>query len=83
MEENNLLDPDNDNDMFALHYVFLPRVQRLLDTFVQCFNMHLVSTEHNRTPWQLWASGCLRNLKLPNAGIPDVFDTREHCTVWT
>ena len=29
MEANHLLDPESDNDMFSLHYVFLPRVQRL------------------------------------------------------
>lgn len=74
MEGNNLLDPGSDNDMFALHYVFLPRVQRLLDRFVQCFNMHSVSTERNRTPRQLWASGCLSNFNSPNAGICDMFD---------
>ena len=36
--------------------------------------MHSVSTERNRTPRQLWASGCLRNFNSPNAGIRDVFD---------
>ena len=36
--------------------------------------MHSLSTEHNRTPRQLWASGCLRNFNSPNAGIRDVFD---------
>lgn len=74
MEGNNLLDPGSDNDMFALHYVFLPRVQRLLDRFVQRFTMHSVSTERNRTPRQLWASGCLSNFNSPNAGICDMFD---------
>ena len=74
LEANNLLDPGSDSDMCALHYVFLPRVQRLLDRFVQRFNMHSLSTEHNRTPRQLWASGCLRNFNSPNAGIRDVFD---------
>ena len=74
MESHRILDPGNEIDMYALHYVFLPRVQRLLDRFVQRFNMHSVSTEHNRTPRQLWASGCLRNFHSPNAGIRDVFD---------
>lgn len=74
MESHRILDPGNEIDMYALHYVFLPRVQRLLDRFVRRFNMHSVSTEHNRTPRQLWASGCLRNFHSPNAGIRDVFD---------
>ena len=73
LEANNLLDPGSDGDMCAQHYVILPRVQRLLDRFAQCFNMHSLSTEHSRTPQQLWASGCLRNFNSPNAGIRDVF----------
>lgn len=41
---------------------------------MQRFNFHSVSTAHNRTPRQLWSSGCLRNYNSPNAGIQDVFD---------
>ena len=75
MEARHILDPTCERDMLALHYVFLPRVQRLLDRFTQRFNFHSVSTERNRTPRQLWASGCLRNFNSPNAGIRDVLDT--------
>ena len=75
MEARHILDPTCECDMLALHYVFLPRVQRLLDRFTQRFNFHSVSTERNRTPRQLWASGCLRNFNSPNAGIRDVLDT--------
>ena len=57
LEANNLLDPGSDSDMCALHYVFLPRVQRLLDRFVQRFNMHSLSTEHNRTQQNTPANG--------------------------
>lgn len=74
MEANRILDPGSDRDIYVLHYVFLPRVQRFLDRFVQRFNFHSISTEHNRTPRQLWASGCLRNFNSPDAGIRDVFD---------
>ena len=66
-----VLDTGDDRDMYALHYIFLPRVQRL---FTIRFNHHSISTEHNRTPRQLWASGCLLSYRSPNAGIRDVFD---------
>ena len=75
MEANLILDPGSDADIYALHYVFLPRIQRLLNRFVQRFNVHSISTEHNRTPRQLWASGCLQNFHSPNASIRDIFDT--------
>ena len=38
------------------------------------FNYHSLSTEHNRTPCQLWASGCLLSYRSPNANIRDLFD---------
>ena len=47
MEARHILDPMCERDMLALHYVFLPRLQRLLDRFAQYFNFHSVSTERN------------------------------------
>ncbi|XP_078362786.1 uncharacterized protein LOC144646946 [Oculina patagonica] len=75
LEANFILEPGNDIDIYALHYVFFPRIQRLLNRFVQRFNLHSISTEHNRTPRQLWASGCLRSFNSPDASIRDIFDT--------
>ena len=77
MEAQHILDLGSELDVSVLHYIFLPRIQRFLDRFVQRFNFHSVSTEHHRTPRQLWSSGCLRNYNSPNAGIQDVFDN-EH-----
>lgn len=74
LEGHLLLDTGNDIDMYALHYIFLPRIQRLLDRFSQRFNYHSISTEQNRTPRQLWASGCLRSYRSPEVGVRDVFD---------
>ena len=75
-KKRHILDPGCETDMCALHYVFFfTRVQRLLDRFAERFNMHSISTEHNRTPRELWASGCLRNFHLPNACIHDVLDS--------
>ena len=45
MEAESILDPNNDLDMFALHYVFLP-IQWQLDIFTEQFNCHPDSTEH-------------------------------------
>lgn len=75
MEEQNVLNASQDVDMFALHYIFLPRIQRSLDAFRERFNFHSLSTARNRTPWQLWASGCLQNHTSPNSGVRDIFDT--------
>ena len=45
MEVKSQLDPRKDNEVFALHHVFLPRVRRLLDRFVQGLN-NLSVSEH-------------------------------------
>ena len=57
-----------------------PGVQRLLDRFTQRFNFHSDLTEWNRTPWQLWASRCLKNYNSLNAGIRDVLDNDKSIT---
>ena len=43
MEARHILDPTCERDMLALHYVFLPRVQRLLDRFTQRLNFHCLN----------------------------------------
>ncbi|XP_048586325.1 uncharacterized protein LOC125568343 [Nematostella vectensis] len=74
MELHLLLDSDSDIHMYALHYVFLPRVQRHLDLFRERFMDHAISTAGNRTPRQLWTSGMLANYNSPNSAVRDVFD---------
>ncbi|KAJ8369475.1 hypothetical protein SKAU_G00095030 [Synaphobranchus kaupii] len=54
LEDEGLLSPDNDVHIFALHWVFLPRLQHHLDCFVDGWNSHPLRTERNRSPLQLW-----------------------------
>lgn len=61
MEDNCLLDVDNEVHMFALHYIFLPRINRSLDQFRSAWNNHGISTERNMSPVQLWISGIARS----------------------
>lgn len=57
MEEVGLLDPNNDLDLGALHFVFLPVIQSQLDLFREAWCCHPLRTEGNRTPSQLWIIG--------------------------
>ena len=59
MENEGLLDLSNDTDLFCLHYVFLPRLNRALEEFRLGWNHHGVSTEGNRSPYQTWIAGVL------------------------
>ena len=56
LESKNLLDPENDTDIFCLHYVFMPRINRTIEEFRQAHNHHSISTEGNKSPLQLFYS---------------------------
>ena len=43
MEDAQLLDPLNDAHLFALHYVFIPRINRSLMLFTHMWNQHPIS----------------------------------------
>lgn len=57
MEDNGILDPDSDIDIFCLQLVFVPKLQHYLNSFRNGWCNHCIRTEHNRTPHQLWIQG--------------------------
>ena len=57
LEDISLLDPDDLLDIYALHFVFLPLIQKQLDTFRAGWAHHPLRTERNKTPMQLWIIG--------------------------
>ena len=59
LESQQLLDPLNEIHLYALHYVYLPRIGRALDIFREGWNHHSIRTENNVTPHQLYARGTL------------------------
>ena len=73
LEQNDFLNPISSTDLFALHYIFLPRINRSLEEFVGAWNNHGIRTEHGQTPNQLFTA---RSLQLQNSGLTalDFFD---------
>ena len=59
MEETGILDADNEAHIYALHFVFTPRINRSLKIFAEGFNNTPISTEHRLSPIQLWTRGIL------------------------
>ena len=59
LEDEGLLDPVDELDLFALHFVFLPRINQQLEGFKAAYCRHKLRTEHNLTPLQLWTRGAL------------------------
>ena len=59
MEYNDLLDQVNEKHLFALHYVFLPCINKAIEDFKNAWNHHGVRTERGMTPNQLFTMGML------------------------
>ena len=59
MEESGLLIPTEETHLFALHYVYLPRINKSLQQFVSGFNNSPISTEHFKSPLQMWVQGLM------------------------
>jgi len=56
LEETELLNP-LDEDLFALQYTFIPRINKSLSVFRSSWNNHGVRTENGRTPLQVFTAG--------------------------
>lgn len=54
LEDVGMLNPDNEADMFCLHYVFIPRINALLESFRSAWNLHPLSSENNLSPTQIY-----------------------------
>ena len=66
LKDEQLIDIENPVDMLALRLVFLRRINQALNEFKELHNNHLLRTEGNWTPNQMWLNGML-NLSNPLA----------------
>ena len=57
LEENHYLDIDNNDNLFCLHYVYKPFINRMLDSFSSSWLNHKIRTARNKTPMQLFLMG--------------------------
>ena len=78
LEHQNHLDPDSDVHRYALHFVYVPCINRSLTVFLNCCNHHGVRTEQNLSPHQLFTAGALQ---LQRRGLPalDFFEVIDDC----
>ena len=56
MEQHSILDIDSEIDLFCLHYVYIPRINDSLQSFVSTWNNHPLRTESNLSPYQIWTT---------------------------
>ena len=57
MKDVGILDANDEIDLYTLHYIFLPIIQKQLDLFKQAWACRPLRTEKNRSPQQLWILG--------------------------
>ena len=67
LEHNGMLDVDDEEQMWALHYVYKTRISAHLQRWRQAHNDHPVSSEENKSPNQMWLKG------LQEAGRQNTF----------
>ena len=73
LENAGMLNPLNECHLFALHFVFKPRINKALVEFKEGWNHHPVRTERGLSPHQLFVAG---TLQLQSCGLvaADYFD---------
>ena len=57
LEMEAVLDPINEVDLYCLYHIFLPLIVKNLSEFQESWNSHALSSEGNRTPYQLLMEG--------------------------
>lgn len=72
LEGNDLLDPLDEEHLFALHYIYLPRVNQSIKQFSNQWNFHPIRTERNLSPYQLWTQGCYLFAASENTAVCDL-----------
>ncbi|XP_070211595.1 uncharacterized protein [Littorina saxatilis] len=71
-----ILNMDNPIHLWALHYVFLPRLNRSLQWIVEQKNHQPLRTERNRTPLQLFFRGMLERRASTSTAEQDFWKGR-------
>ena len=59
MEHHDLLNPLDEHHLWALHYVYVPRISRSLNEFRNSWNNHPMRTTSHKSPIQLFTAGLL------------------------
>lgn len=80
LENDGILDCNNESHLWALHYIYLPRINRDLNLFIKQWNHHCLRTARYMSPYQIFVRGCLRLQTQNLTGIQGVFGADEQPT---
>ena len=74
LENVGVLDALNECHLLALHYVYIPRINRALNEFMEDWNNHPLSTEGSRSPLSLWHSGVTSLINSQYSAIDSIME---------
>lgn len=69
LEDQGLLCTANPQHIYALHYVYLPRINRALGAFCDGWNHHSLRTARSKSPYQLYTEGVLQLQHSGRTGV--------------
>lgn len=81
LEAEELLSIDNDLHLWALQYVYLPRLNRDLKLFADQWNQHGLRTARHQSPLQLFVTGCLGQQRQPTTAVQELFSSASSVAV--
>ena len=86
MESLGYLDPVNEVDLYCLHYIYQPRINKCISEFRQSWNNHHLSTEGCMSPNQLFVEGTrVIEQQFPQNTTPstyvDIRGAMDHVTI--
>ena len=67
MEDLGFLNPLDETHLYALHFVYVPRINQCLQLFCNGWNNHPISTSQGYSPMQLYTMGMI---SIRNEGVP-------------
>lgn len=82
MEESGVLNIGDEIHKFILHFVFLPRINIALNSFVASWNNHPMRTARNWSPYRIWVNGVLDIRNHENVGVSDIVDSSSGEVEW-
>lgn len=69
MESIGVLDPSSDVDIFCLHTIYLPFINRCLTEFTNAYSHHPIRTAAHKTPSQMWHAGIMDLANREQIGV--------------
>ena len=74
LEDNGTLEPANPIHLFSLHYVYVPRINRHIESWRKGFIQHRIRTAGNRSPMQLYILGLIHYRSSQHVAVRDIYE---------